>query len=34
MLSGRLFPAMPIDGAARRPYYRGRKPSTTIINND
>ncbi len=36
LLSGRLFPAMPIEGV-RSPHYRGhrsRKPSTTIINND
>jgi uncharacterized membrane protein YeaQ/YmgE (transglycosylase-associated protein family) len=33
LLSGRLFPGAVIEGV-RRPHYRGRKPSTTIINND
>ena len=33
LLSGRIFPGAHVEGA-RRPHYRGRKPSTTIINND
>jgi uncharacterized membrane protein YeaQ/YmgE (transglycosylase-associated protein family) len=34
LLSGRFLHNAPIDGAHRRPHYRDRKPSTTIINND